>query len=47
MTAKAMPVKPTEFSIDEARQGRIFVRQGRLSRHKVTVGEPAVGSPPN
>ncbi len=21
-------------------------RQGRLSRHKVTVGEPAVGSPP-
>ena len=42
-----MPVKPTEFSIDEARQGRIFVRQGRLSRHKVSVGEPADGSPPN
>ena len=41
-----MPVKPTEFCIDEARQGRTFVRQGRLSRHKVSVGEPADGSPP-
>jgi hypothetical protein len=41
-----MPVKPTELSLGEARQGRAFVRQGRLSRHKVTVGEPAVGSPP-
>jgi hypothetical protein len=41
-----MPVKPTEFCFDEARQGRVLVRQGRLSRHKVTVGEPAVGSPP-
>ncbi len=41
-----MPVKPTEFCIDEARQRRIFVRQGRLSRHKVSVGEPADGSPP-
>ncbi len=42
-----MPVKPTEFCFGEARKGRTFVRQGRLSRHKVTVGEPAVGSPPN
>jgi len=42
-----MPVKPTEFSFGEARQGRAFVRQGRLSRHKVSVGEPADGSPPN
>ena len=25
---------------------KILARQGRLSRHKVTVGEPAVGSPP-
>ena len=41
-----MPVKPTEFCIDEARKGQIFVRQGRLSRHKVSVGEPADGSPP-
>ena len=41
-----MPVKPTEFCIGEALLGRAFVRQGRLSRHKVTVGEPAVGSPP-
>jgi len=41
-----MPVKPTEFCTDEARQGRIYVRQGRLSRHKVSVGEPADGSPP-
>ena len=41
-----MPVKPTEFCIGEARQGRTFVRQGRLSRHKVSVGEPADGSPP-
>ena len=41
-----MPVKPTEFCIDEARKGRVFVRQGRLSRHKVSVGEPAEGSPP-
>ena len=41
-----MPVKPTEFSFGEARQGRAFVRQGRLSRHKVSVGEPADGSPP-
>jgi len=41
-----MPVKPTEFCIDEARKGRTFVRQGRLSRHKVSVGEPADGSPP-
>ena len=41
-----MPVKPTEFCIGETRQRRTFVRQGRLSRHKVTVGEPAVGSPP-
>lgn len=40
------PVKPTEFSLGEARQGRAFVRQGRLSRHKVSVGEPADGSPP-
>ena len=43
---KEMPVKPTEFCIDEARKGRTFVRQGRLSRHKVSVGEPADGSPP-
>jgi hypothetical protein len=42
-----MPVKPTEFCIGEARQRRTFVRQGRLSRHKVSVGEPADGSPPN
>ena len=41
-----MPVKPTEFSTGEARQGRAYVRQGRLSRHKVSVGEPADGSPP-
>jgi hypothetical protein len=41
-----MPVKPTEFCIDETRKRRIFVRQGRLSRHKVSVGEPADGSPP-
>ena len=41
-----MPVKPTEFCAGEARQGRTFVRQGRLSRHKVSVGEPADGSPP-
>ena len=25
---------------------RIWVQQGRLSRHKVAVGEPAAGSPP-
>ena len=41
-----MPVKPTEFCIGETRQRRTFVRQGRLSRHKVSVGEPADGSPP-
>jgi hypothetical protein len=41
-----MPVKPTEFCFGEARQRRTFVRQGRLSRHKVSVGEPADGSPP-
>jgi len=41
-----LPVKPTEFSYDETFRGRILSRQGRLSRHKVTVGEPAVGSPP-
>ena len=41
-----MPVKPTEFCIGEALLGRAFVRQGRLSRHKVSVGEPADGSPP-
>ena len=41
-----MPVKPTEFSTGEARKGRTYVRQGRLSRHKVSVGEPADGSPP-
>jgi hypothetical protein len=46
MSEKEMPVKPTKLSFDEARQGRIFVRQGRLSRHKVSVGEPADGSPP-
>ncbi len=26
--------------------GRTLARQGRLSRHKVSVGEPADGSPP-
>ena len=41
-----MPVKPTEFCIEEAFRRRSFVRQGRLSRHKVSVGEPADGSPP-
>jgi hypothetical protein len=41
-----MPVKPTEFCIGEAFRRRAFVRQGRLSRHKVSVGEPADGSPP-
>jgi hypothetical protein len=41
-----MPVKPTEFCREEARMGKFFVRQGRLSRHKVSVGEPADGSPP-
>ena len=41
-----MPVKPTEFCIGEAFRRQVFVRQGRLSRHKVSVGEPADGSPP-
>jgi hypothetical protein len=43
---KAMPVKPTEFCREEALLRKFFVRQGRLSRHKVSVGEPADGSPP-
>ena len=43
---KEMPVKPTEFCREEAQMGKFFVRQGRLSRHKVSVGEPADGSPP-
>ena len=41
-----MPVKPTEFCRVEVCMERNFVRQGRLSRHKVSVGEPADGSPP-
>ena len=41
-----MPVKPTELCRGEVRQRRTFARQGRLSRHKVSVGEPADGSPP-
>ena len=43
---KEMPVKQTEFCRVEVRMKRNFVRQGRLSRHKVSVGEPADGSPP-
>ena len=27
-------------------EGELWLRQGRLSRHKVSVGEPADGLPP-